>query len=332
MPGRLNERSVIAMIKEMQPPSPRGVLGIGDDAAFVPRAEQGWLLSQDMLVEDIHFRKRWATPEQIGAKAAEVNLSDMAAMGATARFALTSIAIAPDTPLNWIRRLYRGVQAAFSPRGVVILGGDTVASPDKLVLDVVILGTPSQTGPVLRRGARVGDRLLVSGTLGDSHAGLVLLERRHGRMTSSQSDAPLLRAHLEPKAQVELGVGVAPLVHAMTDISDGLAQELVEVIEVSGLGADIWLDSLPTSPAMRALAERLGEDAIRWAVFGGEDYQLLMAVDPSHVPHICTMSRQWGIDVTEIGVVTSKGGVRWIKNEEPVEMRGEGLAFEHFAH
>ncbi len=332
MSGRLDERSIIAMIKEMQPPVPAGVLGIGDDAAFLPSGAQGWLMSQDMLVEDVHFRTSWATPEQIGAKAAEVNLSDMAAMGATPQFALTSIAIAANSSLNWVRRLYRGLYAAFSPRGVVIVGGDTVAGPGKLVLDVTILGIPAPTGPVLRRGAQVGDRLLISGTLGDSYAGLVLLSQRRGHATDRQDGASLVRAHLEPKAQVELGAQVAPLVHAMTDLSDGLAAELVEVIDVGGLGAEIWLESLPISSDVHALAKRLGEDPTRWAVFGGEDYQLLMAVDPARVSDVRTVSHRCRVELVEIGVVTSNRGVRWMRDGHPVEMQGKGLAFDHFSH
>ncbi len=327
---RLGERGIIAMIHRMQSSPPVGMVGIGDDAAVLPVTPHGWLISQDMLVEEIHFRWDWAEPEQVGMKAAHVNMSDIAAMGGRPRAALTSLAVPSTLASEVLEGIYRGLTRAFDPYGVVIIGGDTVGTVDRLVLDVAIIGEPGIGGAVLRTGARPGDRLLVSGRLGASYAGYMLLSHGTGWPGKDIDDRSVLMAHLEPQARIELGEAVAPLVHAMTDVSDGLAEEVVELTQFGSVGADVWLDRLPICPATRRVAKSFQSDGRDYALFGGEDYELLMAVPPSHLDQLMAVAEKLSVAVSEIGTITDRQDVRWLDRGQPVEVRS-GPVFDHFS-
>lgn len=329
-PHRVTEAGLIKMIKRMQPPLDPGWIGIGDDAALFTDAPRGWLVSQDMLVEDVHFRRDWATPEQIGRKACEVNLSDLAAMGGQPRAALTSLALPPGVSTVWVENLYRGLTDGFSVFGVPIIGGDTVASRSGIVLDVTVLGTPAAQ-PVRRHGARPGDILMVSGQLGASRGGLELLQRGTRQPALRDDEQALLAAHLAPVARVALGTLAASWVRAMTDVSDALASEVRILTETEGLGADIWLDRLPLGRSTRAVAHRLGASAESWALFGGEDYELLMAVPSEHLEHVVKAASQAGTSVQAVGEVTSSPGLRWWRDGQPVAVEGENTTFDHFS-
>lgn len=326
---RLDERAIIAMIGRLQDVLPAGYLGIGDDAAFLPGDPRGWLVTQDMLVDGRHFRWDWATPEQVGRKAAHVNLSDIAAMGGTPAAALTSLAVPPDMGFERIESLYRGLTDAFGAHGVVVVGGDTVGTHDRLVLDVTVLGHPSPQGPIRRHGAQIGDHLLVTATLGASFAGYQLLMHESRWPGSGSIDQLALKAHLEPQARVGLGSVLAPHVHAMTDISDGIYAEIQEMLGDRWLGAAIDLERLPIDDGTRAIAKRFGADPVKWALFGGEDYELLMAAPPEHLRALAQKAEAHGIRLTDVGVVTQTSGVRWFDNGEEVSLKGEG--FNHFA-
>ena len=327
---RLDERAIIAMIRHMQNPPPAGYLGIGDDAAFVPGDSRGWLISQDMLVENTHFRWDWAEPEQVGRKAAEVNLSDIAAMGGTPVAALTSLALPPDTPFERVERLYRGLTEAFWTHGVVVLGGDTVGTRGAFVLDVTVIGFPSEQGPICRHGIQPGDRIFVTGSLGLSYAGYQLLEHRSRWPGTSPEEVRALSAHLEPKARVALGQALAPHVRTMTDVSDGLWAEVQDLMSDSGFGAEIWLDTLPISEDTRLVAARFDASPVNWALFGGEDYELMMTVPLGHVRALRQKAEGHGANVAEIGVITPAAGIRWLDHGQAVTVEGEG--FNHFAH
>lgn len=327
---QLGERGIIAMIHRMQSSPPVGMVGIGDDAAVLPAVPHGWLISQDMLVEEIHFRWDWAAPEQVGMKAAHVNMSDVAAMGGRPRAALTSLAVPTTLASEVLERIYRGLTRAFDPYGVVIIGGDTVGTVDRLVLDVAIIGEPASVGAVLRTGARPGDRLLVSGRLGASYAGYMLLSHGASWPGNGIDDRSVLTAHLEPQARIELGEAVAPMVHAMTDISDGLAEEVAELTQFGAVGADVWVDRLPICQATRRVAESFQSDGRDYALFGGEDYELLMAVPPSHLDRVLEVAQTLSVAVSEIGTITDRREVRWLDGGQPVEIKG-GPAFDHFS-
>jgi len=327
----LGERGIISMIHRMQSTPPAGFVGIGDDAAVLPGDASGWLVSQDMLVEDIHFRWDWSTPEQVGYKAAQVNLSDIAAMGGRPTVALTSLALPGSYSSEVVEAIYRGLTRAFDPYGVIIVGGDTVGAVDRLTLGVTILGQPTQQGPVFRSGAKPGDRLIVSGRLGASYAGYMLLSHGGHWPGDDINERSVLTAHFDPEARVNLGLGVAEWVDAMTDISDGLVAEVEEMIRFGAIGAEIWIEKLPIDSATRTVAHRFKSNGDDYALFGGEDYELLMAVAPAHLDQILKISDALGITTTVIGMVTDTPGIRWSKGGKNVVLTGERVAFDHFS-
>ncbi len=326
----VGERSLISAIHRLQAIVPMGYVGIGDDAAYLPPSSAGWLISQDMLVEDVHFRWEWITPEQLGEKAVIANISDIAAMGGIPKAILTSIAVPGCFEVEAIEQLYRGVSKALDRHGAVLIGGDTVSSPDKFTLDVVVLGNPGSRGPVLLTGAKPGDRLFVTGRLGASYAGLILLSHNVRWPSTSLYHRSVLQAHLAPMARVEAGVKLGPLAHAMTDISDGLISELNAMTRFGGIGVKIAAEKIPVDDATKAVAHEYGKDALDFALYGGEDYELLAAIPPSRVQEVERLCLVCGVPVTEIGVVTDTLGIHLVKNGEELVI-DERKGFQHFA-
>jgi thiamine-monophosphate kinase len=289
----MNEFEVIEKMRELLPKAPpEVVVPIGDDCAAFRAGGETWLAAADMLVEGRHF-KAWASPEDVGYKAVAVNVSDVAAMGGRPRFVLVSGgAPEPETSL----RVFEGVAGACREFGVYPLGGDTTRA-DFLTVDVSILGVV-EAAPVLRSGARTGDLLAVTGELGASAAGLLALEN------GVDGYPRLVKKHLRPEPRVEAGLRAARLgVHAMIDLSDGLASDIRHICEKSGVGCRINLDLLPVSADTKNLAESLGRGASALAATGGEDYELLIAV-PERVADELSQS----VEVTVIGEVIRDGG------------------------
>ncbi|MDA8194042.1 MAG: thiamine-phosphate kinase [Thermaerobacter sp.] len=325
----VGERGLIALIHRLQTTPPLGYIGIGDDAAYVPPSATGWLISQDMLVETIHFRWDWMTPEQVGAKAVAVNVSDIAAMGGVPKAILTSLSVPAALRVEAVEDLYRGMTRALDLCGAVLIGGDTVGSPDRLVIDVTVLGHPGPVGPVRRTGARPGDRLVVTGRLGAAHAGLMLLS--HGVMWPSHSvhERSVQVAHIAPKARWECGVPIGQAAHALTDISDGLYAEIEELTRFGGIGATLFGEALPIDQATRAVARAFRADPIEYALYGGEDYELLAAIAPSKIAEVMRIATQTGVAITEVGVITDDPGIRLLRDGEEVKLGGE-QTFNHF--
>lgn len=344
----LGERGLIRRIRDAVGSSGPGVVtGIGDDAAVLRLADGAALLATtDLLLEDIHFRRRYAEPRDIGWKAMAVNLSDIAAMGGTPRFALVALACPAETETEAIDAFYDGMQQAAAPHGVVIVGGDTCASPDGWIVNVTLLGELARP-PRLRSGARPGDSLAVTGTLGESAAGLALLEATAAGGSGAATGAakpgcPSLdkntleavsRAHLRPLARVAEGrwLGGSAEVHAMIDLSDGLVTDLRHLAAESGVGARVHLDRLPISPAVRRVAAALRRDPVELAVRGGEDYELLLAADPAALPELSAgLQAATRTPLTVIGeVVDAAAGVQFLNARGEPEPLGEG--FEHFS-
>lgn len=325
----VGERALISVIHRLQAIVPMGYLGIGDDAAYLPPSDLGWLVSQDMLVEGVHFRWDWMTPEQLGEKAVAVNISDIAAMGGVPKAILTSIALPADTEVERVERLYRGMAKALDRYGAVLLGGDTVHSPSEMSLDVAVFGQPSVTGPILLNGAKPGDRLFVTGRLGAAHAGYTLLSHGVRWPSTSIQHRSVLQAHLAPVARVEAGKQLGALAHAMTDISDGLLSEIRTMTRFGGIGVQIDADKMPIDAATRSVAKEYGEDALDFALYGGEDYELLAAIPPSRAQQAEQLCLQCGVPITEIGVVTDTLGIRVIRAGEEIAV-DEGKSYHHF--
>jgi thiamine-monophosphate kinase len=310
----MNESEIIHRISGAFPPAPPEVLvPIGDDCAVLRLGDRIWVAASDMLVAGQHF-KNWATPQDAGYKAVAVNVSDVAAMGGTPRFVLTSGG-APDPEATL--RCMRGVLEACGEFGIYPLGGDTTRA-GTLTVDVAILGE-LDAPPVLRSGARPGDLLTVTGELGASAAGLLALE------SGASGPERLVDKHLRPTPRVEAGRAAARIgVGAMIDLSDGLASDAGHVCERSGVGCRVDLDLLPVAEDTRSFLTSLGHDPVAVAATGGEDYELLISAPE---PVLQALAESVEVPVTRIGEVTDGGGVVFWRGGEIVE----GLSgWDHF--
>ena len=302
----LGELGMIARIRtavgRSAPPGVR--TGIGDDTAVLALAPGAVLLATtDLLIEDIHFRRAWASPADIGWKALAVNLSDIASMGGVPRWALVAVALPAAVEVHEIDALYTGLQDAAAPHGVTIVGGDTSTSPHGWMIDVTLLGEHAGT-PKLRSAATTGDVVAVTGTLGRAAAGLALLETGGATTVAASARDDLTRAHLRPTARVPEGrwLGDQPDVHAMMDLSDGLTTDLGHICRESGVGARIVLDQLPVAAAVREAARALGRDPLDWTAAGGEDYELLLTCGPDMVDRLARgLLAATGTTLTAIG-------------------------------
>ncbi len=281
-------------------------LGIGDDAAVLvpPAGSLRLVVTVDMLVEGQHFRlgPGGFSPEDVGWKALAVNLSDVAAMGASPLWALCSLGVPDGTPDDLLERVYRGMGDLARRHQVRLVGGNLARSPGGLVLDVTVIGQTYR--PITRRGARRGDRIFVTGFLGAAAAGLEVLTR--GLDLDASGAALLLSAQCRPSprlAEAQAIAALAPgMVHAMCDVSDGLVADLRHLL--GGLGAVLWEQELPIpSAAFRAADHLPGADPIAWALGGGEDYELLIVAPPEAEEAILEVLRQ-GAGARCIGEVT----------------------------
>ncbi|MDI3281292.1 MAG: thiamine-phosphate kinase [Bacillota bacterium] len=290
------------------------VMGIGDDAAVLPgRPGFHTLLTVDTLVEGVHFLRPKISPADLGARALAVNVSDIAAMGGYPTFAVVSLAIPESLEVEWLEELYRGLLAEGTTWGVQVVGGDTVRAGE-FSLTVALLGEVEEGRAVLRRGARPGERIAVTGTLGDSAAGLELLLRESGAPAlDPEVRARLLARHFTPRPRVpegrDLGAGIAT---AMIDVSDGIATDLRHLCSESGVGARIYADRLPLSPDLRAAAAALGLDPVSLALSGGEDYELLFTAPEEKL----RPTLAGGTPVTVIGeVVEADRGLSLVRED-----------------
>ena len=329
-------RLIRRLARKFSRPSPSVIRGIGDDAAVVDlSAGRHLVMTTDLLAEHVHFDLRTASFEDVGYKAAIANLSDMAAMGARPEHVLVSIAIPGSCTESHILRLYRGLMAACRPYRVSLIGGDTSASSAGLFLSLTVTGSTPTGFTLLRSGARVGDLIYVTGTLGDSLVGLQLLSQR-GRKTASRLPPSMRRfliaRHRRPVAHCRLGQLLSRhgLASAAIDLSDGLSGDLRHICAQSHVGAEIDCTALPLSPALRAYARSTRTDPVRLALQGGEDYELLFTVPPSKIRRLERLAAQPGRRLTRIGVTTpSRSGLRLIDasgHKIPIPL----LSYDHF--
>jgi thiamine-monophosphate kinase len=307
-------------------------VGIGDDCAILePRSGRALLATTDLLVEDVHFRRRWAEPADIGWKAIAVNLSDIAAMGGRPCWALVALALPAGTSPEEVEAFYEGALSLARPHDVEIVGGDTSASASGWIVNVTLLG--DVVAPCLRSTARPGDVVAVTGALGRSAAGLAVLERR-AAPSGAEADAlaAATEAHLRPRPRVREGQWLAAAggVTAMMDLSDGLGIDLPRLLAESRVGATVDVDRVPVDAPTRAVAEALGHDPVAWATGGGEDYELLLTCEPSALERLQRgLSEDFGARLTPIGEITDGGGsARWTSGGREVTV---ARGFEHFA-
>ena len=302
-------------------PGRRGdvLLGVGDDAAVldVP-AGQALVAATDTLVEGRHFLAD-APPQSVGHQALAVNLSDLAAMGAQPAWALLALSV-PDADEAWIDGFSRGFHALADAFGVELVGGDTVRGPRVVTIQALGFVPPGQA--LKRSGARRGDVLYVSGTVGDAAAGLELARR----CDAGAMDATLLRRYRYAEPRVALGIALRGVASAAIDVSDGLLGDLGKLCRASGVSAEVQLERLPLS---RALLEGFGATAAeRMALSGGDDYELLFTLPASAAPAIEARLAGYG-RITRIGVIGAGRGIRCFRSGLEVEQEVAG--HDHFA-
>ena len=321
------ERELIARIRGLLPAAPPWLLvGIGDDAAVIePERNRVEVLTVDAQVEGIHFDRAFVPPGAIGHRALAVNLSDLAAMGAAPRLALLSMALPATLPLADFDAIAGGFAALAARHRLHVVGGNLTRSPGPLMIDVTVMGTVKRRQSLTRAGARPGDDLYVSGTLGAARAGLALLQNDERR---TPNDERLTAAFLRPDPRVLLGVHLARnrAASACMDLSDGLSDALEQMAEASGVGITIDAGALPIDAAARAVFAGRGEDAAIEALRGGDDYELLIAVRPRTQRRLTEAMRRGEVALTRIGRCTAARGIT-VQGAPAALPQG----FQHFA-
>lgn len=309
----------------------RLIKGIGDDCAVIgPYQDRVFLISTDLLVEGVHFILEKIRPEHLGEKVVVVNLSDIAAMGGEALHLFVSVAMPPSMRVETMHSIYRGIKAMGKRYGTNILGGDTSASPDRLMISVTVIGQAPEEEVLFRSGARAGDRIYVTGTLGDSAAGLKLIR---GELAGPGPLAGTLRdAHNRPMPLLEAGriIARSQLASAMIDVSDGLLSDLRHICDASGVGAVLFQSALPLSEELKALGKMSGLDPFELALSGGEDYQLLITVPHKNVEKFQEIFRDGTpCRVHELGQITGEEGIKII-SPNGIKEEVKVLGFDHF--
>ncbi len=305
-------------------PAPNAVLGVGDDAALLAVAPGMELaVSTDMLVSGQHFFPD-IDPYLLGHKTLAVNLSDLAAMGATPRWATLSLAL-PAAEADWLELFSRGLFDMAARFEVSLVGGDTTRGP--LNLNVTILGEVPAGRALRRSGARDGDDIWVSGDLGGAALGLRYLMGDCELADANEVEACLTRLHA-PEPRVALGHALLGLAHAAIDLSDGVLADLGHILECSGVGAEIEFARLPAHPAVAArLAQGLARDCL---LAGGDDYELCFTAGPERAHGVLAAAASAGVHVSRIGRICREPGLRVLATDGAV-MSTLGRGFDHFA-
>jgi thiamine-monophosphate kinase len=306
--------------------------GIGDDAAVIVQSpRRDLLVTTDVLVERVDFEWHAWTGVRLGAKALAVNLSDVAAMGGRPTVFFVALSVPPSAKLAQLEDLYRGFGKVARRYGVALGGGDLSAA-SAWAIAITVSGDVERGRALTRTGAEPGDWLCVTGTLGDSGAGLDLLRRRRGgRVRRLAGTAFLIDRHQLPTPRLESGRILAErrLATAAIDLSDGLASDLRRLCDASRVGAEIDLRALPLSPALRVYAASVGRDPITYALTSGEDFELLFAVRPERLDRVLRLATT-DVPITAIGrILPRRAGLR-VLDGRGLSTRLTVTGYEHF--
>jgi thiamine-monophosphate kinase len=287
------------------------LIGIGDDAAVI-KPNNLQVLTTDTLVEGDHFKKSWFSPQQVGMKAIEINVSDIAAMGAIPKYVLISLILPSDEDVGFIDKVYQGMWKTCKKYKMSIVGGNITHGP-KTAISVTLIGEVKKKDLRLRSQAKAGDFICVTGRIGNGKAGLRLFQKNiKGYKKTKQ-------LYLEPKAQLKLALKNTPYINAMEDISDGLASEVKHICDQSKVGAIIYKDNIPISDEVRQIAKKLKQDPYDYALFGGEDFQLVFTVKEKNLNKVKGFL---------VGEITKKKGVRIYTKGKEMKIKKKG--YDHF--
>jgi len=306
------------------------IKGIGDDCAVLgPYDHKAFLLSTDLLIEDIHFKLSKIPPQHLGQKAVAVNLSDIAAMGGIARHLLVALAVPNTLDVSTINAFYKGIKTICREFGVNIIGGDTSSSPAKMMINITVMGDAPEDEVLYRHGASHGDLIFVTGTLGNSAAGLQLILENYS-VPQKTADV-LIKAHHLPTPFLEIGrlIARSRLASAMIDLSDGLISDLDHICRASGVGASLNKNALPISDELQRFAKINHLDPYEISLMGGEDYRLLITVPRSNAWAFKQIISKEMDPIYQIGEIThgSKIEITGL-NGRVIQLKGKG--FDHF--
>ena len=330
MLGDIGEFGLIQRIREwMTPVDPSLVQGIGDDVAVIRTGNRILLATTDILIEGVHFDRSWIDPYHLGNKALMVNLSDIAAMGGVPTYFLVSLGLPRNLSLDFVSRFYRGMKDGAKRYSVALVGGDTSLSP-KIVVNICLLGEGQAQRLLFRKGAKVGDDLWVSGTLGDAALGLRILKNEGAKGKAKA----LIKRHLSPSPRLPLGQALARYgwATAAIDVSDGLLIDVSHLLEESKVGALIWEDRIPLSRSYRRWVRLYSKDPYRFALSGGEDYELLFAAPAEIRRRLLSLSISSKVELTRIGtILPPQKGLR-VVNKEGKTYSPSRFGFDHFGY
>ena len=325
-----SENEILRLLQDRSPDKSKFLKkGIGDDAAvFCPRnAAEYWLVTTDMLAENIDFRCEWTIPRQLGRKSISVNLSDLAAMGGRPRFFTVSLGLPSVISRRWIMEFYRGLIERGGTHGALLIGGDLSRSESGIIISITAIGESVGRKVLYRSGGRDGDALYVTGILGRSAAGLRLLYRGCLQpRTRSQREA--LRSHRQPDPRCAVGMWLAQsgMVRCMMDLSDGLSVDLPRMCAASGVGAEIDTARLP----LFTDATAWDLDPVALALHGGEDFELLFAVPESKT---ALLEKTYPHDlpkITRIGKMIRGRRNLWVHHDGKNRRRLKEGGYDHF--
>ncbi|HXF43458.1 MAG TPA: thiamine-phosphate kinase [Pyrinomonadaceae bacterium] len=297
---------------------------VGDDCAVLPSTSSKTLITADLLVEEIDFRLDWTTPELLGHKALAVSLSDIAAMGGKPNFALVTVGI---NQVQWqarfLERFFEGWHDLANQFEVKLAGGDISKTNSEIFIDSIVLGECLSDEPILRKGAKPGDYIYVTGPLGSSAAGLMLLSQGKRLSLSDPTQTPLIYRHLKPEPRLQIGRKLSELnlATAMIDLSDGLSSDLAHICRMSNVGALIYAEKLPFETELLEFAQN-PDTALGLILNGGEDFELLFACSPENVEKLPD-------GLFQIGEITDNPGVIEISKNGQIELMPSG-GYRHF--
>jgi thiamine-monophosphate kinase len=327
------DQLVAAIRRVLSGDAPGVVISVGDDAAVVEGGRHQQVLTTDMLVEGVHFELETTSAHDLGFKAIVVNVSDVAAMGGSPRYGLASVGVSDAIEAPWIMELYGGMLEAADEYAMSLVGGDT-SRADRLIVSVTVVGEVATGRAVTRAGARPGDRLVVTGSLGTAAGGLRLAQEQPEEVMEilgTDWARTLVQSLERPVARVGEGQALAQAgATAMMDLSDGLALDLSRLCRESAVGATVRAADIPAAAQLRELAGAQGVDPLELALHGGEDYELLATIPPEVFERVeAAIGERFGTALTDIGEITEGSLVLETADggQAPLEPKG----WDHFA-